>query len=197
MGAIQTVSFVTPLVTILASAPEFIDAARAPLEALLGPIALTSDTFPFNKTEYYAPSMGQTIVRGFFVFEQLADPAGLTDWKLAAHTIEENLRLVLAPSGTPTRPINVDPGYLAGSKIVLASTKDFAHRIYLRDGIFAEITMNYRKDAWESHYFTFPDFKSGIYDAFLRNARDRHLKWVKAARRETLADIAPEDRPTR
>ena len=67
-------------------------------------------------------------------------------------------------------------GYLTGAKLVLASTKDFAHRLYLRDGIFAEITLSFRGDAWASHHFTFPDFKSGIYDAFLKQARDQHLE---------------------
>ncbi|HYF49928.1 MAG TPA: DUF4416 family protein [Planctomycetota bacterium] len=183
MGDVRPAPLVTPLVAMLASDAAHFDAARPLLEELLGPAEVVSDVFPFDKTEYYRDTMGPSIVRGFYVFERLADPAALPDWKHAAHRIEASLRLTLAPSGVPHRPINIDPGYLAGSKLVLASTKDFAHRIYLRDGIFAEITLNFRGDAWESHHFTFPDFKSGMYDAFLRKARDRHLKWVKEARR--------------
>ncbi len=77
------------------------------------------------------------------------------------------------------RPINLDPGYISGAKLVLASTKDFAHRIYMRDGIFAEITMGFRGDSWVSHHFTFPDFKSGMYDDFLKKARDWHLRKIR------------------
>jgi hypothetical protein len=95
--------------------------------------------------------------------------------------LRDQLRAAAAQEqrGIPERPINLDVGYLTGAKLVLASTKDFAHRLYLRDGIFAEITMSFRKDAWASHQLTFPDFKSGIYDAFLKQARDRHLRYLK------------------
>ena len=184
MADVRPAPIVTPIVTMLASSGGHFDAARGALEALLGPIEVTSNDFPFNKTDYYRDTMGPGLLRRFYVFERLADPAALPDWKNAAHQIEASLRLTLAPSGTPPRPINIDPGYIHGSKLVLASTKDHCHRVYLRDGIYAEITMNFRGDDWESHRCTFPDFKHGTYDAFLRKARDRHLKWVKAARRE-------------
>jgi hypothetical protein len=72
--------------------------------------------------------------------------------------------------------VNADPGYLTGAKLVLASTKDFAHRIYLRRGIFAEITLSFRAGAWQAHPWTFPDYRSGLYHAFLRQARDAHLR---------------------
>jgi hypothetical protein len=63
---------------------------------------------------------------------------------------------------------------------VLASTKDFAHRIYLREGIFAEITLAFRGGAWLPHEYTFPDYRAGLYDPFLRQARDAHLRKTAA-----------------
>lgn len=177
MGELRAPRRVTPLVAMLASDAAFFQAARAPLEALFGAIELESPLYPFDKTEYYTASMGAGLQRQFFTFRTLADPAGLAGWKLATNALEVELKAKLT---SPTeRPINLDPGYLTGAKLVLASTKDFAHRIYLRDGIFAEITMGFRGDSWMSHHFTFPDFKSGIYDAFLKKARDRHLRKVK------------------
>lgn len=165
---------------MLASDPAFFQAARPPLEALFGPLELESPVFPFDKTEYYTASMGAGLKRQFFTFRTLADPVGLPDWKLATNALERELKDQLAPrEASPERPINLDPGYLTGAKLVLASTKDFAHRIYLRDGIFAEITMGFRRDSWVSQHFTFPDFKSGIYDTFLKKARDWHLRKVK------------------
>jgi hypothetical protein len=70
-----------------------------------------------------------------------------------------------------TRPVNIDPGYITAAKLVLASTKDHAHRIYLGQGIFAEITLMYRHGRWEAHEWTFPDYRRGDYHAFFTQAR--------------------------
>jgi len=172
---------------MLAADPDHFEAARAPLEGLLGTVELQSELFPFNPTEYYTPTMGANLKRCFFAFQNFADPAGLADWKLETNALEERLRPILAPSGVPPRPINIDPGYITSAKFLLASTKDFAHRIYLRDGIFAEITLSFRAGKWLSHQFTFPDFKSGIYDAFLKRVRDNHLH--KSREKEGRRDL--------
>ena len=166
---------VTPFVTMLAAEPAFFEAAEASLEKLFGPIELRSPLYPFHMTEYYSETMGENLKRCFFSFHNFADPSALPDWKLASNALEERLAPILSPSGTPARPINIDPGYVTGAKLVLGTTKDFAHRIYMRDGIFAEITMSFRRGVWLSHQFTFPDFKSGTYNAFLRRMRDNHL----------------------
>ncbi|MFH0938766.1 MAG: DUF4416 family protein [Planctomycetota bacterium] len=179
MGESHLPPGVTPLVAMLASDLSYFQAARQPLENLFGPIALESPVYAFDKTAYYTPSMGLALKRQFFTFERLADPAGLADWKLTTNTLETELKQCLAPSGTPQRPINLDPGYLTGAKLVLTSTKNFAHRIYLRNGIFAEITLNFRGAQWVGHQFTFPDFKSGMYNDFLEKARDVHLRKIK------------------
>lgn len=170
---------VTPLVAMLAGDPAFFDAARAPLTELLGPIDLESPQYPFDKTDYYTPSMGPGLIRKFLTFKRLANPGNLAAWKLAANDLELRLAPVLAPSGQPSRPINLDPGYMMASKLVLASTKNFAHRLYLRDGIFAEITMSIKKAQWVGHPFTFPDFKSGTYTAFFHKARNTHMRHTK------------------
>jgi hypothetical protein len=183
MGDLRATPLVTPLVAMLAATPEHFAAARPALEEVLGPVEVESSVYPFDKTNYYASTMGPHVVRAFYAFKRLADPAGLADWKTASNKLEATLRLVLAPSGDPVRPINLDPGYIAGSKLVLASTKPFAHRLYLRDGIYGEITMNFRGSDWIGHQFTFPDFRNGTYDAFFKRVRDRHLKKVKRVRR--------------
>jgi len=75
--------------------------------------------------------------------------------------------------------VNIDPGYIDGARLILASTKDHAHRIYLRDGIFAEVTMRYRFKRWTSFDYTFPDFASGVYDEFLSRVRKSWLSLSK------------------
>jgi hypothetical protein len=182
MGERRTILPVTPLVAMLAARVEYIDAARAPLRALLGPIEFESERFPFERTEYYDEEMGTGLFRQFFTFERKADPAELADWKVATNALEKTLAPILAPSGTPRRPLNLDPGYVTSAKLLLASTKDFAHRIYLRDGIFAEITLNFRAGKWLNHMFTFPDFKSGRYDAFLKKVRDHYMHTTRLER---------------
>ena len=184
MGELRTPARVTPLVAMLAGNVAHFQIAKKPLEELLGPVELESPVYPFEKTDYYTSSMGQNLRRQFFSFQTLADPAALAAWKLATNALEEKLKRILAAhaeeSGeTVARPINLDAGYITGAKLVLASTKDFAHRLYLRDGIFAEITMSFRGGRWVSHAFTFPDFKSGVYDPFLKKVRDRHLRKIK------------------
>ena len=187
----RTAPRVTPIVGLLASNPAFFEAARAPLERSFGPIELTSALFPFDGTDYYGASMGAGLKRCFFSFKNFADPAALADWKLASNALEERLKPVLAHGGNPERPINIDPGYITGSKLILATTKDFAHRIYLRDGIFAEITLAFRAGKWLHHQFTFPDFKSGAYDVFLKKVRDNHLRKSRALNAARGPDCVP------
>src|SRR5688572_1529890 len=142
MGEARIPQFVTPIVAMLAGNDAHFQTAKAPLEQLLGPVELESEHYPFDKTAYYNDSMGPSIQRKFYSFANLADPGRLVDWKLATNAIEANLRQVIHAAAAPgeprsERPINLDVGYVTGAKLVLASTKDFAHRLYLRDGIFA------------------------------------------------------------
>jgi len=186
MGRLRSPRPVSPIVTLLAGRVEWLDAARTPLEKLLGTLALQSEDFPFEITTYYTPTMGEGLMRRFYFFKERADPGAIADWKLACNTLEENLAAefkTAADGPIPERPINIDPGYLDGSKLVLASTKDYAHRIYIRDGIFAEITVGYRENKWETYFFTFPDFKTGRYFPFLTKARAIHTTRTRPRRR--------------
>ena len=96
--------------------------------------------------------------------------------KLATNQVEAAFAAEARPAGrpphAPQRPLNLDPGYVTESKLVLASTKDFAHRVYLGDGIYAEVTLTYAGGRWRPHEHTFPDYASGAYDSFLARARE-------------------------
>jgi hypothetical protein len=137
-----------------------------------GPVDLTSDVMPFDLTHYYDDEMGSPLHRRFVSFREPADPEALVDAKLTTQALEADFAAE-APKAGPLRPINLDPGYVAPSKLVLASLKDFSHRLYLGRGVYAEITLMYRKGRWESLPWTFPDFASGRYDAFLTAVRER------------------------
>jgi hypothetical protein len=71
-----------------------------------------------------------------------------------------------------SRPLNLDPGYLTLGKLILASTKDFAHRIYLARGIYAEVTLQYKHRRWQHHEYTFPDYRRADYQQFFSECRD-------------------------
>ncbi len=121
--------------------------------------------------------MGSPLYRRWVAFERLAAPDALAEAKLTTNAIEADLAAERA-AGAP-RPINLDPGYLDLARLVLASMKDHAHRIYLGRGVYAEITLLYQSRRWQKLPWTFPDFASGRYDAFLTAARGR----LQAARR--------------
>jgi len=179
MGELRTPPLATPIVAMLSGDTELFERARGPLEALLGPVGQESEFYPFEKTAYYNESMGLGLKRKFFAFRPLADSADLPAWKHGTNAVEKQIKNALPEAGRYDRPINLDVGYMTGAKLVLASTKDFAHRIYLYDCIFAEITLGFRGDSWVSHYFTFPDYKSGLYDTYLKKVRLWHLKKIK------------------
>ena len=141
------------------------------LSNLWGRPEIFSSSVPFDKTDYYH-DIAPNLTRIFLCFPGLANAGELVDWKRATIEIE-------AKSRQPVRAVNIDPGYIDGARLILASTKDHAHRIYLRDGIFGEVTMRYRFKKWQSFDYTFPDFASGVYDKFLNQVRKLWLIEIK------------------
>jgi len=151
-----------------------LDWARRKAVEAWGAVRLESPRFDFAETHYYDASMGPGLKKAFFAFERPFDPEGLVDVKLATNRWEAEYA---AEAGLPEpRPLNLDPGYLTPGKLVLASTKDFAHRIYLSRGIFAEVTLHYKHRRWEHHPFTFADYRRADYQAFFTQCRDAMKK---------------------
>jgi hypothetical protein len=144
--------------------------ARQQLEARYGPVALTSPEFAFTQTAYYEPTMGPGLRKHFLAFHNLVSPEILASVKL--HTNE--LEGACARSGAypEPRPLNLDPGVLGLGKFLLATTKDQAHRVYLRDGIYAEVTLRYHAGAFEPWPWTYADYRQAGVLAFLQEARD-------------------------
>jgi hypothetical protein len=154
-----------------------LDWARARAVETWGPVALESPRFDFHETRYYDASMGPGIRKTFFTFEQLVDPAGLPEVKLLTNRWEEEYARA---AGLPEpRPLNLDPGYLTLGKLALASTKDFAHRVYLGRGIYAEVTLYYKHHHWQHHEYTFSDYRREDYQRFFSECREwlRRHRW--------------------
>ena len=151
-----------------------IDWARDRAVEAFGPVADESPVFQFNQTEYYEPTMGPGLRKIFFTFARPFDAAELVEVKLQTNRWEqeyvETARLSLDDVDDP-RPLNLDPGYLTLGKLVLASTKDFAHRIYLAKGIYAEVTLYYRHHRWQAGEWTFADYRRPEYHEFFSRCR--------------------------
>lgn len=131
--------------------------AKQSLEKKFGRIDFESRTLSFNCTDYYEKELGRDLKRKFFSFEKLIPASSLARIKIITNKIETAL------SRRGMRKINIDPGYLELSKLVLASTKDYNHRLYLDKGIFAEITLNYQKGTFQPWDWTYPDYKTKEY----------------------------------
>ncbi|NQU19883.1 MAG: DUF4416 family protein [Candidatus Nealsonbacteria bacterium] len=163
----------TPAAVLLIAAfsryDEALDWARDRTVETFGPVAMLSDAFEFDQTAYYDTTMGTGLRKIFFTFDAPFDPAGLPDVKLTANGWEQEYAQ-LADHPEP-RPLNIDPGYLTLGKLVLASTRGNTHRIYLAQGIYAEITLFYRHGRWQPHEWTFPDYHRPEYHKYFTRCR--------------------------
>jgi uncharacterized protein DUF4416 len=139
-------------------------------EQAWGPVALESELFEHRETNYYAATMGPDLKKTFFAFESLVDPAGLVEWKETTNRWEVAYQQ-LTRHAEP-RPLNLDPGYLTEAKLILASTKDRDHRIYLDRGIYAENTLYFTRGAWQSRPWTYPDYQRADYHEFFGRCRN-------------------------
>jgi hypothetical protein len=144
------------------------------LAELYGPIDGRSDIMSWDVSRYYELEMGSNLLRRFVSFARPIAPEALPDIKLGAADIE---RRYARPAGG--RRINIDPGYVDAGKIVLASTKPAGHRMYLRSGIYAEMTLLYHTGGLQPFVYTYADFQWPATTAFLTEMRRSHLQQLK------------------
>jgi hypothetical protein len=179
MGIIRETKPVKLFVGIITSLPELIATVEDRLAEACGPIDVRSEVFPFDATHYYDREMGHPLRRRFVGFRSLIAPGEIAALKIRTNELEA----ALARDRTAVaRPANLDPGYLEESKIVLASTKNYYHRIYVSDGIYAEVTLYWRDKSWHSLPWTFPDYRGGRYDGFFTELRRIYRSQSPAAK---------------
>ena len=154
---------------VLAGREEWLQRAAELLQEEFGAIDLTSETWPFNWTDYYETAMGPGLLRRIHSFRELTDAESIAAIKHITNRLEQ--RIAAEHAEGPKRPVNLDPGYVTESKLVLATTKDYSHRIYLRAGIYAEVTLHWHHGAFESWEWTYPDYRSDSYCAFFAKVR--------------------------
>lgn len=147
-----------------------LSAADEMLIEKFGPIDSKSEPFEFSFTDYYEKEMGRELSKQFYSFENLIRPDDLARVKKITIGIEARF----ATDGK--RTVNLDPGYLEESKLVLASTKNFSHRIYLGDNIWGEVTLRYEKGDFVTHPWTYPDYATPLAFEFLQKARESYRR---------------------
>ena len=170
MGTITTPQPVKAVIGVLTTDPCLLPIVYTELEQRLGPIDFTSELMPFTSTTYYEAEMGPDIQRQFISFERLVDAGTLAEMKLFTNTVEQTFALKKLDGDA--RRVNLDAGYLCLAKLVLASTKDHAHRIYLRDGIYAEITLRFYRKTFQPWEWSYPDYRLPKYISIFNEIRE-------------------------
>ena len=143
------------------------------LEKTHGEIDLKSASFEFKYTKYYDEEMGSGLKKQFFSFKTLGSPEQLVDRKHQALELEKEFSL------EGRRQVNIDPAYLELAKLVVASTKNFAHRIYLGRGIYGDLQLRYCRNEFIANEWTYPDYKSELSLQFLSKTRKIYFKQLK------------------
>jgi hypothetical protein len=163
-------------VAILWSDEKFLQEALDHLREKWGKIDFSGPDHPFDITDYYEPEMGKELKRRLVSFSELVNPESIREAKLICNEIEESLK------GNSGRRVNLDIGYLDHNKVVLASAKAAGQKIYLGDGIYADLIARYSKGRYQPFEWTFLDFKNGRYDKELGEIRTKYLGQLRELR---------------
>lgn len=162
------------VMAVIINGKDDFDELQAKLAQKFGETELVSPWYDFDFTTYYEPEMGGPLYRRFIVYKELIDQETLPDIKLYTNGIENTFLNV-----NGQRRVNLDPGYLTLERFILATGKNFTHRVYLRDGIFADLTLLYTKGAFQVLPWTFPDYATETIREFLARVRGLYYQELK------------------
>lgn len=154
----------------------FPDSLKEKLEERYGIISMITEPFPFSFTDYYVPEMGNGIERFFLAFDRLILPDELAAIKTETDRLEEGYAI------DGNRKINLDPGIITEGNIILATTKNRAHRIAIGQALYAEVTLMYHSHGFESFPWTYADYRSDKVQSVLLSFRKRYLSLRKLSK---------------
>ena len=171
---IQPVKLITAL---LFAEEEILESCLDKLEALFGPRDFHGEIHPFAFTNYYRAEMGGSLKKILVSFHNPVSPESLVEIKRATAHLEQDMSLA------GKRQINIDPGYLDFFKLVLASFKERGNKIYLGEGVWADLTLYYEKSGFHTLPWSFPDFQTGLYHGELLQIRGNYKHQLRKNRR--------------
>lgn len=161
------------VIGLFTAEPPLQAAVARELETLFGGVDLVSPWWPFDQTDYYQREMGGPLFRRMLVMRPLMDQGRLPEIKSRTNRLEERF----CDGGR--RRVNLDPGYLLMERFVLATGKNYAHRIYIGQGIYADLTLVYRQGEYRTLEWTYPDYAGEEIRGFLERVRRKYALDLK------------------
>jgi len=186
MWELKDPKLVKLIIGILAANQDCLQAAIEAITSAFGKADLISDIWPFDQTDYYKDETGENILRQFVSIEKPIGPGKLSKIKHKTNKLEQKLARHLCGGLAAKlnldlfRPVNLDPGVIEPSKLILATTKNYSHRIYIGKKIYAEVTLIFDKGLWCPLSYTYPDYKQKCYHDFFSKVRKRLLEQLKS-----------------
>lgn len=176
MGVTKQHKLVKLIVGMISNDPALLLKVEAVLQRAFGPIDFRTSLLDFAYTNYYEPEMGGNLKRQVVSFRRLINPDDLPKIKLYTNKLESKFSI---SKKTPSRRINIDPGYLTEAKLILATTKDHQHRIYLNRGIYAEVTLRFVDKTYLPWEWTYRDYQSKEYIDIFNEIRKIYMQRIR------------------
>lgn len=159
--------------SIFSSEESLIDQVISRMVKAFGPTDWVSELVPFDRTRYYEKEMGWPLCRRFIAFEKLIQPDHLVRIKHDTNGLEQRYK------HTGRRSVNIDPGYVSLERLILATGKNYTHRIYLSHGIYADLALVYQKGCFRPLAWTYKDYADTKVIQWFNELRHRYKEQLR------------------
>ena len=159
--------------SLFSSQETLVDQVIGEVQQTFGPVEWTSPSLSFDHTRYYEKEMGWPLYRRFVAFSRLIRPEEIVEVKLATNLIERKYVI------DGKRQINIDPGYISLERLVLATGKNYVHRIYLSKGIYADLTLVFHRGSFTPLDWTYRDYGDPALIAFFNDLREKYKNQIR------------------
>lgn len=182
MGKIVSPVRVKLICAVLWNESAGINAVYQKLSANWGPMDMYSTVYDFKHTEYYADEFGEHLKKQFVSFENLVDIDEIPFIKIHGNELEEQFMT------GKNRNVNIDPGYIANAKLVMPTTKNLPHRVYIGMNIYADLQLIYKKPSFQTILWTFGDYKEPFNLEFFNKVRERYMEQISSDRKSSTGE---------
>jgi hypothetical protein len=173
MGKINLPEKVCFITAVCYSDPNLLDVVLQKMQKQYGPIAESSRVVDFSYTNYYEDEMGSHLEKKYYSFVEHIDPVTLPDIKIYTNSIEDEF------TEKSNRLVNIDPGYIELAKLILGTTKNFSHRIYIGKGIYGDVQLFWKGGGFNTNPWTYPDYKSDDIKSFFEAVRMKYFNQLR------------------